>query len=202
MKEQIKAKIERIFDNPEAWHVVKNTYGDVTINEPILKVEWVADQILALFPQGEGGLLGEDDICSYCEDYPCELWEGDGYSTCSKFQDLTELAQAQHALDQQHEALALKEQMERVIKKIYKSYSYLRCLCLAAEDGSEKAKGYDLAMNEALSELVNLKAELEGHAQVLELGCRYLDNKDKCEKGLLINGKCPSECVYYDDGSR
>ena len=62
----------------------------------------------------------------------------------------------------QHEAQALKEQMERVIKKIYKSYSYLRCLCLAAEDGSEKAKGYDLAMNEALSELVNLKAELEG----------------------------------------
>jgi hypothetical protein len=57
---------------------------------------------------------------------------------------------------------ALKEQMERVIKKIYKSYSYLRCLCLAAEDGSEKAKGYDLAMNEALSELVALKAELEG----------------------------------------
>lgn len=57
---------------------------------------------------------------------------------------------------------ALKEQRERVIKKIYKSYSYLRCLCLAAEDGSEKAKGYDLAMNEALSELVNLKAELAG----------------------------------------
>ena len=128
----------------------------------LVAADYFADNFEALFPQGEGELFSDEELCSYCEEYPCELWEGNGYSTCSKFQDLTELAQAQHALDQQHEANALKEQMERVIKKIYKSYSYLRCLCLAAEDGSEKAKGYDLAMNEALSELVNLKTELEG----------------------------------------
>lgn len=141
LKEQIRTEIARIFDNPEAWHVVKNTYGDITIDEPILKVEWVAEQILALFPQGEGGVLCDDDICSYCEEYPCELWEEeDGYSTCSKFQDY----------------------MERVIERIDKSYLYLKSVCLAAGDDGELAKGYDLAMNEALSELVALKAELEG----------------------------------------
>ena len=71
-----------------------------------------------LFPQDEGGLLSDEKLCSYCDDYSCELWDEDGYSTCSKFQDLTELAQAQHALDQHHEANALKEQMERVFQVI------------------------------------------------------------------------------------
>ena len=97
---------------------------------------------------------------------------------------------------------ALKEQMERVIKKIYKSYSYLRSLCLFTQDDGELARGYDLAMNEALSELVALKSELEGEGLVLEHGCRHLSSEFECEKWLLINGKCPSECIYYDDGSR
>ena len=69
---------------------------------------------------------------------------------------------------------------------------------------TQTLESFDVDNLEALLPILEklLKAELEGHAQVLELGCRYLDNKDKCEKGLLINGKCPSECIYYDDGSR
>lgn len=45
---------------------------------------------------------------------------------------------------------------------IDKSYLYLKSVCLAAEDNGELARGYDIAMNEALSQLATLKAELEG----------------------------------------
>lgn len=59
LKEQVRTEIERIFDNPVAWHVVKNTYGNITIAEPILEVEWVADQIIALFEQSKQAALKE-----------------------------------------------------------------------------------------------------------------------------------------------
>jgi len=76
--------------------------------------------------------------------------------------DIMAVITKQHALDQQHEANALKEQMERIQDKIDKSYLYLRSLCPAGIDNGELARGYDIAMNEALSELVNLKSQLEG----------------------------------------
>ena len=110
-KEQIKEQIESIFNTPKAWEMVKNIYGNVTVDEQILKVDYIIDQIVTL--------------------------------------------------TQQHEANALKEQRERIQDKIDKSYLYLRSLCLAPEDDGDLARGYDLAMNEALSQLAALKAELE-----------------------------------------
>ncbi len=63
--------------------------------------------------------MSDEELCSYCDDYPCELWEEDGgYNTCSKYQALTELTQEQYTFFQQHEAQALKEQMERVMGAI------------------------------------------------------------------------------------
>ena len=69
---------------------------------------------------------------------------------------------------------------------------------------TQTLESFDVDNLEALLPILEklLKAELEGDGLVLEQGCCYLNDKNKCKKGLLINGKCPSECIYYDDGSR
>lgn len=82
----------------------------------------------------------------------------DSYGMFHNPKKLEECAEEVAALETQ----ALKEQMERVIGVIDKSYLYLKSVCLAAEDNGELARGYDIAMNEALSQLATLKAELEG----------------------------------------
>ena len=95
-----------------------------------------SDQILALFPQGEGGLLSELGICKilgctedeYCE---CRSKNLDGVvpeendyneimavEACGDFQYAVDIVNAQHALDNQSKQAALKEQMERVTEVI------------------------------------------------------------------------------------
>ena len=120
-----------------------------------------------VFPQGEEG-LAENKYRAFIN----SVW-GSKPSTFDKLTPKQQICmmgkadgfddgvKAQHSLDQQHEANALKEQRERIQDKIDKSYLYLKSLCLAAEDDGEFARGYDLAMNEALSQLVNLKSQLE-----------------------------------------
>ena len=166
-----------------------------------------------VFPQGDGGrwvfktdkltpLQVKACVCQQCP-FPGEL--GTKCDWCDNPKMMEFLRLALSAIDdfyQQHEANALKEQRERIQDKIDKSYLYLRSLCLAPEDDGDLARGYDIAMNEALSELATLKAELGGEGLVLEHGCRHLSSEFECEKRLLIKGKCPSDCIYYDDGSR
>ena len=36
----------------------------------------------------------------------------------------------------------------------------------------------------------------------IEEGCHYLNTEYECEKGRLVGGRCSSNCVFYDDGSR
>lgn len=154
-----------------------------------------ADQILALFPQGdkidgnalpsaaydeyftppqgEGGhwIFKTDKltplqvmacVCQQCP-FPGELETRCSWCDNPKMMEFLGLAiPAMGDFYQQHETLALKEQMEMVIVVIEKSWLYVKSVSLAAEDDKEYARGYDLAMNVALSELVNLKAELEG----------------------------------------
>ena len=122
----------------------------------------ITKQIEPLFPQGEGGLLSDEEICkTACGEYAGKCPARKLNHGCSDFVDIMAVITKQHALDQQHEANALKEQRERVIEKIDKSYLYLRSVCLFTQDDGELARGYDLAMNEALLQLAALKAELE-----------------------------------------
>ena len=58
-KEQIKEQIESIFNTPKAWEMVKNIYGNVTVDEQILKVDYIIDQIVTLTQQHEANALKE-----------------------------------------------------------------------------------------------------------------------------------------------
>lgn len=58
-KEQIKEQIESIFNTPKAWEMVKNIYGNVTVDEQILKVDYIIDQIVTLTQHHEAQVLKE-----------------------------------------------------------------------------------------------------------------------------------------------
>jgi len=126
-----------------------------------------ADQILALFPQGEGGLLGDYELyqCTLLTEPECwqieadrklpddDLWKDSDLIVVRK------ASQAQHALDQQHEANALKEQMERVMGVIDYERQFIEALALCAKDNNQhqRAKDYECC----LRRIEALKAELE-----------------------------------------
>lgn len=170
-----------------------------------------ADQILALFPQGDKDgvwvfktdkltpLQVKSTVCHQCP-FPGELETKCDWCDNPKLIEFLWLAIP--AIDDfynQSKQAALKEQMERVRDKLPE---------VARQQISQKhSLWFDDVDSTEIDELVDaiveaLKAELEGEGLVLEHGCRYLNSEFECEKGLLISGKCPSECIYYDDGSR
>ena len=127
---------------------------------PAMVASELADQILALFPQGEGGLLRDEEICkTACGEYAGKCPARRLNHGCSDFVDIMAVVTKQHDLDQQHEVQALKEQMERVIDKLPE---------VARQQISQKhSLWFDDVDSTEIDELVDaiveaLKAELEG----------------------------------------
>ena len=110
--------------------------------------------------QGEGGLLSDEEICkTACGEYAGKCPARKLNHGCSDFVDIMAVITKQHALDQQHEANALKEQMERVLGKIDRQIDYAKFSALNfKQNDTGKA-----CTNAILGTLDNLKAELEGN---------------------------------------
>ena len=119
---------------------------DEVVHKHYLKL---ADQILALFPQDEGGLISSDTVNDLIKHCP------EGVSSRVSLI----IRKVQFNIDQQHEALALKEQMERVMDKLPE---------VARQQISQKhSLWFDDVDSTEIDELVDaiveaLKAELEG----------------------------------------
>ncbi len=165
-KEQIKEILE--YYHTELVNEVDEEVGRVRTGHPerqIINTSHVyqrvtdkyADQILALFPQGEGGLLSDEEICkTACGEYAEKCPARKLNHGCSDFVDIMAVITKQHAIDQQHEANALKEQMERVIGVIDNKIELLRQERLSSYDSSEIRE-----IEASLSVAKDLKSQLE-----------------------------------------
>jgi hypothetical protein len=106
------------------------------------------EQIKEVFPQGEGGLLSDEEICkTACGEYIDVCPARKLNHGCSNFVDIMAVITKQHAIDQHHEAQALKEQMERIFRAIEAEQS----------DYGKENEGYKALERVKLA----LKAELE-----------------------------------------
>lgn len=99
-----------------------------------------------VFPPGKGGMLSDAEILNAYAEWLLETNYMGG--EVPEIQKHRVTARAQHALDQQHEANALKEQMERIFRAIEAEQS----------DYGKENEGYKALERVKLA----LKAELEG----------------------------------------
>ena len=143
MKEQVKEIIDSygMFYNPK-------------------KLEECAEEVVALFPQGEGGLLEEREIADLIDVATDRDYKGTGCIVSTI--DVEPLLKAQHALDQHHEAQVLKEQMERVIGIVIDSFYGHRNYAREAPEGVNWKEFLFSTLDHMENELVaTLKAELD-----------------------------------------
>jgi hypothetical protein len=161
-KEQIKEILE--YYHTELVNEVDEEVGRVRTGHPerqIINTSHVyqrvtdkyADQILALFPQGEGGLLRPLEFEMLLK-RACDRQETEDKAIVTLVAE--EVSKAQHTLDQQHEANALKEQKERVIGVIDNKIELLRQERLSSYDSSEIRE-----IEASLSVAKDLKSQLE-----------------------------------------
>ena len=114
-------------------------------------------------PQGEGGLLSDEEICkTVCGEYAGKCPARKLNHGCSDFVDIMAVITKQHAIDQQHETNALKEQ--DIFNRSWKQHSIeveeeAIELFNAIREGSYKPDSYTTQPLEI--NVKALKAELE-----------------------------------------
>ncbi len=105
-----------LFNSKEIWHIVKNTYNDVAIDDPILKIEYVIQEILSLISQPvEMKLIDDETIDNMDEQF--DWGENPKLHIPARYRFY--FLQAQLAADQQTASIQLSQERAKVAREIF-----------------------------------------------------------------------------------